>query len=306
VETPSRDSVDRRIHSRSLRLDGRIAIVTGAGRGIGAATARELARLGAAVVVNDVDEAAAHEVAERIVAGGGRANACIASVSEREAAQRIAAAAEALGGLDILVNNAGLASSLPLAQLDAEHFERVADSHMLGTFLCTRAALPRMLAQRRGRIVNLVSRAGLIGSPGTAAYAAGKGAVFAFTNVAARDLAGTGITVNAVNPAATLTRMLTSAIDALAARGGEDARRADALRAGLQAPEEIAPAIAALCADEAGHVTGQIFYVARGQLGLFAPLAVTQSTPRAADWSADDALAAIAKLALHPLDEPYR
>jgi NAD(P)-dependent dehydrogenase (short-subunit alcohol dehydrogenase family) len=195
---------------------------------------------------------------------------------------------------------------VPLARLDPEHFERVVDSHLLGTFLCMRAVLPRMLAQRRGRIVNLVSRAGLVGSPGTAAYAAGKGGVFALTNVAARDLAGTGITVNAVNPAATRTRMVTSAIEALEAQGGEGAQRAAALRAALQAPEEIAPAIAALCADEAGHVSGQIFYVARGQLGSFAPIAVTQSTPRDAGWTAADALAAIARLALHPLDEPYR
>jgi 3-oxoacyl-[acyl-carrier protein] reductase len=289
-----------------VRLAGRVAIVTGAGRGIGAACARALARLGAAVVVNDVDEAAAREVADGIVAAGGRASACIASVTDRETGARIAAAAEALGGIDILVNNAGLASSVPLPQLDADHFERVANSHLLGTFLCTRAVLPRMLAQGRGRVVNLVSRAGLIGMPGTAAYAAGKGGVFAFTNVAARDLVGTGVTVNAVNPAATLTRMLKSTIDALEARGGQDAQRAAALRAALQAPEEIAPAIAALCADEAGHVSGQIFYVARGQLGLFAPLAVTQSTPREATWGAADALAAIARLALHPLTDPYR
>jgi len=289
-----------------VKLSGRVAIVTGAGRGIGAATARALAQLGAALIVNDVDEAAAHDVAVDIARSGGRASACVASVTDRAAVARIAAAAEALGSIDILVNNAGLASSLPLAQLDAEHFERVADSHLLGTFLCTSAVLPRMLAQRRGRIVNLVSRAGLIGSPGTAAYAAGKGGVFAFTNVAARDLAGSGITVNALNPAATRTRMVTSAIDALEARGGDDAQRAAALRAALQAPEKIAPAIAALCADEAGHISGQIFYVARGQLGLFAPLAVTQSTPRAADWSADAALAAMGKLALHPLAEPYR
>jgi NAD(P)-dependent dehydrogenase (short-subunit alcohol dehydrogenase family) len=140
-----------------------------------------------------------------------------------------------------------------------------------------------MLAQRRGRIVNLVSRAGLIGSPGTAAYAAGKGGVFALTNVAARDLAGSGVTVNAVNPAATETRMVTDALERLAARGGPgDAERAAALRAALQAPAEIAPAIAALCADEAGHVSGQIFYVAKGELGLFAPFA------------------------LHPLADPYQ
>jgi NAD(P)-dependent dehydrogenase (short-subunit alcohol dehydrogenase family) len=163
-----------------------------------------------------------------------------------------------------------------------------------------------MLAQGRGRIVNLVSRAGLIGLPGTAAYAAGKGGVFGFTNVAARDLLGTGITVNAVNPAATDTRMVAGAIDAFAAQGGAAAERAAGLRAALQPPAEIAPAIVALCADEAAHVTGQVFYVAKGQLGLFAPLAVTQSTPRAAGWRSDDALAAIAKFALHPLGEIYR
>ncbi len=289
-----------------MRLDGRVAIVTGAGRGIGAATARELARLGAAVVVNDLDELAAREVASAIAAAGGRTLVCAASVTERAGVLRIAAAAESLGGSDILVNNAGLSSSVPLQQLDADHFERVAASHVLGTFLCTHAFLPRMLAQHRGRIVNLVSRAGLIGLPGTAAYAAGKGGVFGFTNVAARDLAGTGITVNAVNPAATDTRMVASAIEAFAAQGGAAAERAAGLRAALQPPEEIAPAIAALCADEAGHVNGQIFYVAKGQLGLFAPIAVTQSAPRAASWSADDALAAIATFALHPLGELYR
>ena len=289
-----------------MNLAGRVAIVTGAGRGIGAATARELARLGAAVVVNDVDEGAANEVARAIAAAGGRASACVASVTDRDALPRVAAAAEALGGIDVLVNNAGLASSVPLAKLEPDHFERIADSHALGTFLCTHAVLPRMLAQGRGRIVNLVSRAGLIGMPATAAYAAGKGGVFGFTNAAARDLAGTGVTLNAVNPAATLTRMVASAIEALEARGGADAQRAAGLRAALQAPEEIAPAIAALCADEAGHISGQIFYVAKGELGLFAPLAVTQRTSRGPRWSSADALAAIAKLQLHPLGDVYR
>jgi NAD(P)-dependent dehydrogenase (short-subunit alcohol dehydrogenase family) len=289
-----------------MRLEGRVAIVTGAGRGIGAATARELARLGAAVVVNDLDAPAAREVEDAIAAEGGHALTCAASVTDREGAARIAAAAESLGGIDILVNNAGLSSSVPLQRLDADHFERVAASHLLGTFLCTQAVLPRMLAQQRGRIVNLVSRAGLIGLPGTAAYAAGKGGVFGFTNVAARDLAGTGITVNAVNPAATDTRMVAGAIEAFAAQGGAAAERAAGLRAALQPPEEIAPAIVALCADEAGHVNGQIFYVAKGQLGLFAPIAVTQSALREASWSSDDALAAIAKFALHPLGELYR
>lgn len=289
-----------------MRLDGRVAIVTGAGRGIGRATALALARCGAAVVVNDLDGECAEAVADEVARAGGTAAASIESVVDRAGALRLAAAAEALGGTDILVNNAGLASSVPLARLEPDHFERVADSHLLGTFLCTHAVLPRMLAQQRGRIVNLLSRAGLIGLPSTAAYAAGKGGVFGFTNVAARDLLGSGITVNAVNPAATDTRMVAGAIEAFAAQGGAAAERAAGLRAALQPPHEIAPAIVALCADEAAHISGQIFYVAKGQLGLFAPLAVTQSTPRSASWNADDALAALAKFALHPLGELYR
>jgi len=112
--------------------------------------------------------------------------------------------------------------------------------------------------------------------------------------------------VNALNPAATETRMVSGAIEALGARSGADAARAGALRAALQAPRDIACAIAALCADEVAHVTGQVFFVAKGELGLFAPLAVTQHAPRREGWSAEDALAALAKFALHPLEEPYR
>jgi NAD(P)-dependent dehydrogenase (short-subunit alcohol dehydrogenase family) len=256
-------------------------------------------------VVNDVDEAPARAVAQAIDAAGGKALACAASVTQRAGVERIAAAAESLGGADVLVNAAGVTALVPLPELTPDEFERVVDSHLLGTFLCTRAVLPHMLARRRGRIVNLVSRAGLIGLPGMAAYGAGKGGVFAFTNVAARDLAPHGITVNAVNPASTDTRMVAGAIETLAARGGAEAERAAGLRAALQPPEAVAAAIVALCADEAAHVNGQVFYVAKGELGLFAPLTVTQSVPRRADWRAEDALAAIATFALHPLGDVY-
>jgi 3-oxoacyl-[acyl-carrier protein] reductase len=289
-----------------VKLDGRVAIVTGAGRGIGRATALELARAGAALVVNDVEGALATEVAAEIERDGGRARACPGSVTARADVARLAESAFALGGCHILVNNAGLSESKPLTELAADDFERVVDSHLLGTFLCMRALLPRMLAQRQGRIVNLVSRAGLVGSPGMAAYGAGKGGIFALTNVAARELAGSGVTVNAVNPAATDTRMVTGALAALAPSGEAGAARVRALRAALQPAADVAVAIAVLCADEAAHVNGQIFYVARDQLGLFAPLAVTQSVPRAAAWTASDALGALGRLRLHPLEEPYR
>ncbi len=289
-----------------MRLDGRVAIVTGAGRGIGRATALELARAGADVVVNDLEGELAASVAAEIARSGGRARACPGSVTSRADVAHLAESALARGGCHILVNNAGLSESKPLAELDAEDFERVVGSHLLGTFLCTRAVLPAMLGQRHGRIVNLVSRAGLVGSPGMAAYGAGKGGILALTNVAAREVAGSGVTVNALNPAATDTRMVSGALDDLAARGEAGSARARALRAALQPPEEVAAAIAALCADEAAHVNGQIVYVARDRLGLFAPLAVTQSVPRAGAWTPKDALAALAQLRLHPLDEPYR
>jgi NAD(P)-dependent dehydrogenase (short-subunit alcohol dehydrogenase family) len=152
--------------------------------------------------------------------------------------------------------------------------------------------------------VNLVSRAGLIGVPGTAAYAAGKGAVFALTNVAARDLASSGITVNAVNPASTETRMVTQAVERGRAEGGVSAARAAKLLATLQTPEDVARLIAALCLDAAAAITGQIFLVARDRIGLFRPLGVDQEcTVETATIEATSR--ALGSFRLHPLDAPY-
>ncbi len=297
----------------SVRLDGRAAIVTGAGRGIGRATAILLGRLGAAVVVNDIgtstdgegaDATLAERVAAEISEAGGQAVASRDSVAEFDAAGHIVETAlRSFGRLDILVNNAGLSAGAPIWELDPALFERVTASHIQGTYNCTRHAVPHMRQRGWGRIVNLVSRAGLIGTPGSAAYGAGKGAIFGFTNVVSRDLASSGITVNAVNPSATETRMVTEAVEKARRAGG--GRRADNLLAALQQPEDVAVLIAYLCSEEAAEVNGQIFLVKKGEIGLFGPLSIGQTTSKDGHWSVDELADAIPKLELNPLDSPY-
>jgi NAD(P)-dependent dehydrogenase (short-subunit alcohol dehydrogenase family) len=296
-------------------LAGRTAIVTGAGRGIGRATALELARMGAAVVVNDLgtavdgagrDASVAAAVVGEIEAAGGRAMASAASVTDFAGVERmVAEAIERFGGVDIVVNNAGLSSSAPIWETDPDVFDRVSASHAKGTFNTIRCVAPQMRARGWGRIVNLVSRAGLVGIPGAAAYAAGKGAVFALTNVAARDLASTGITVNAVNPGSTGTRMVLGAVERARAQGGAGAERAARLEAALQPPEDVAVLIAALCTEDAARFTGQVFFVARGEVGLFRPLGVEQKASVASGSTVETLVTAIGGLRPHPLDAPY-
>src|SRR5262249_12451360 len=149
-------------------------------------------------------------------------------------------------------------------------------------------------------------RAGLVGIPGTAAYAAGKGAIFALTNVAARDLASSGITVNAVNPGATGTRMVLDAVERARAQGGAEAvARAAKMEAALQAPDDVAGLIAALCTEGAGGLTGQVFFVGRGEIGLFRPLAVEQTTSVAGGSTVEALLTALRGFRPYPLDAPH-
>ena len=296
-------------------LSGRTAIVTGAGRGIGRATAIALSQMGANVVVNDLgaaldghgsDSAPAEAVAREIREAGGRAAASRDSVAEWESAGRIVQTAlDAFGSIDILVNNAGLALAKPIWELDPELFERVCDSHVKGTFFCTRHAVPHMMEQRWGRIVNIVSRAGLIGIPANAAYGAGKGGVFGLTNVISRDLAPYGITVNAVNPSSTETRMVTTAVETFRKQGGDAAVRAENLMKAAQQPEDVAVLIASLCSEEAAAINGQIFFVAKSEIGLFQPLSLGQKTSKQGSWEIDELVEALGRFEPYPLEMPY-
>lgn len=296
-------------------LEGRVAIVTGAGRGIGRATALALAARGAAVVVNDLgvtlhgemgEQGLAERVVQEIEAAGGRAVANRDSVSEWPDAQRIIATAlDHFGQLDLLVNNAGLSVSVPIWETEPDFFDRVVRSHVYGTFYCLRAALPHMMERRFGRVVNLVSRAALVGVPGCAAYAAGKGGVFGLTNVASRDLAPHGITVNAVNPAATDTRQVSTAIEQLENAGEDERRRAEGLRAALQPPEQVAALISALCHDECARFNGQFFYIEKGRLGLFHPLEVQREATSPDPWTVESLLEATGQLEPYSLGTVY-
>lgn len=290
-------------------LSGRAAIVTGAGRGIGRATALELAARGARVVVNDLgaslegdgqDATPAEQVVREIESAGGQAVASHDSVSEWTSAQRIVECAlDHFGGIDILVNNAGLSATTPIYEQDPEVFDRVVRSHLHGTFHCIRAAAGPMRSAGYGRIVNLVSRAGLLGVPNQAAYAAGKGGVFGLTNVASRDLADFGIRVNAVNPAATETRMVTTAIDSFRAAGGEREKMAEGLSAALQPPENIAALIVALSLPSADRFNGEIFYLEKDRIGLFDPLGFEQQANATSAWTVERIRTAIADFAPH-------
>ncbi len=296
-------------------LSGRTAIVTGAGRGIGRATALLLAQMGANVVVNDLgaaldglgaDSAPAEAVAKEIREAGGRAVANRDSVAEWESAGRIVQTAlDSFGGVDILVNNAGVNIATPIWELDPALFERICDSHVKGTFFCTRHAVPHMMVKRWGRIVNIVSRAGLIGMPANAAYGAGKGGVFGFTNVIARDLESYGITVNAVNPSSTETRMVTTAVETFRKQGGDAAIRADNLMKAAQQPEDVGVLIASLCSEEAAGINGQVFFVAKGEIGLFQPLSIGQTASQAGGWSLEGLVEALGRFHPYPLEMPY-
>jgi NAD(P)-dependent dehydrogenase (short-subunit alcohol dehydrogenase family) len=310
THSPSSSAAER------LSLEGRVAVVTGAGRGIGRATALALAARGASVLVNDLGAALegdgpssspAESVAQEIQAAGGRAAADTHSVAEWESAQQIISSAlDQFGQIDLLINNAGLSATAPLWEQDPEHFDRVVRSHLHGTFFCMRAAVPHMKERGFGRIVNLVSRAGLLGVPNQSAYAAGKGGVFGLTNVASLDLADSGITVNAVNPAATETRMVTTAIDAFKKQGGASAKMAQGLIAALQPSENVAALIVALCLENTARWNGEIFYLEKGRLGLFSPLAIDQEAHAQAEWTPDSLLEAISGFTPHSHDVVYR
>lgn len=242
-------------------LQGKVALVTGASRGIGRATALALASEGAAVVVNyaSLSSAAADVVAE-IEAIGASAIAFKANVANSdEVDQLIAATMEKFGRIDVLVNNAGITRDTLLLRMKLEDWQSVIDLNLTGVFLCTRAVSKIMLKQKSGRIVNITSVAGQMGNAGQSNYSASKAGVIGFTKTVARELAPRAITVNAVAPGFIATDMT-------------DGLKADAILqmiplARYGQPEEVAGMIQFLASSPAAaYITGQVFNVDGGMV----------------------------------------
>jgi 2-hydroxycyclohexanecarboxyl-CoA dehydrogenase len=245
-------------------VSGRVALVTGGGGGIGGAIAAALAADGDAVAVADLRLGAARESAERIAAAGGRAAPFEVDVTDGgTVAEAVADASRELGPVEILVNNAGWDELRPFVETDEEFWDRVIAINLKGCLHTTRALLPGMIERGFGRIVNIASDAGRVGSSMESVYAGAKGGVIAFTKTIAREAARAGVTANAVCPGPTRTPLL----DQMTADGGEklvDALiRAVPMRR-LGEPEDIAAAVAFFASDGAGFITGQTLSVSGG------------------------------------------
>jgi 2-hydroxycyclohexanecarboxyl-CoA dehydrogenase len=241
-----------------------VALVTGGGGGIGSAIAAALADDGHAVAVADLRMGAARESAERIAAAGGRAAPFEVDVTAGgTVAKAIADASRELGPVEILVNNAGWDELKPFVETDEDFWERVIAINFKGCLHTTRALLPSMIERGFGRIVNIASDAGRVGSSMESVYAGAKGGVIAFTKTIAREAARAGVTANTVCPGPTRTPLL----DQMTSEGGEklvDALVRSVPMRRLGEPEDVATAVAFFASDRAGFITGQTLSVSGG------------------------------------------
>jgi NAD(P)-dependent dehydrogenase (short-subunit alcohol dehydrogenase family) len=278
-------------------LEGKVAIVTGAGRGIGREHALALALAGARVVVNDLgaslagegaDATPAQQVVDEIVAAGGRAAANYDNVADFAAAERmIRQAIDEFGRLDILVNNAGITRDRMLVNMTEEEWDAVITVHLKGHFAPTRHAAAYWRERAKGgeavraRVINTSSPSGVFGNVGQANYGAAKAGIAGFTVIAAQELARYGVTVNCLAPNAR-TRMTEAAF-------GEIPRPDDGFDP--MDPANMAPVVVALCADEAQDITGQCFFVYGGAVNVLTPWRAGELVAHEERWDADALLA---------------
>jgi len=246
-----------------MKLEGKIALVTGASRGIGRAIARELAAEGAFVIVNyNGSEAAAAETVGAITEAGGQAEAWQCNVADYAACEQlISGVLEKYKRIDILVNNAGITRDNLLMKMSEEEFDAVLDTNLKGTFHTMRFVSRQMLKQREGRIINLASVVGITGNAGQTNYAASKAGVIGMTKTAARELASRGITVNAIAPGFIETDMTDKLSDKV-----KEQMSGQIPLGRFGKPEQVAKAAAFLASDDAAYITGQVLNVDGGMV----------------------------------------
>lgn len=244
-------------------LTGKIAVVTGAARGIGRAIALALAEEGAEVVINyHHSEERSMAVKEEIEARGGKAAVMQCDVSDYESCEKfVSAVAEMYGHIDIWVNNAGITKDQLLMRMSEEAFDEVIETNLKGTFQCMRFVSRIMVKQRCGRIINLSSVVGIAGNAGQVNYAASKAGVIGMTKSAAKELAGRGITVNAVAPGFIETEMTS----VLSEKVQEQAKNQIPL-GHFGTPEDVANAVVFLASEQAKYITGQVLQVDGGMV----------------------------------------
>jgi NAD(P)-dependent dehydrogenase (short-subunit alcohol dehydrogenase family) len=277
----------------SRLLEGKVALVTGGGRGVGKGIALALAHEGAKVVVNDLGatldgqpsaQQPAAEVVAEIEAMGGEAIVDGGSVADWDAAHAMVdAAMSRFGRLDIVVNNAGILRDAIFHRMTEAEFDAVVAVHLKGSFNVSRAAAPIFKNQTAGCYVHMTSTSGLIGNFGQANYAAAKLGIAALSKSIAVDMQKFGVRSNAVAPFA-WTRM----IDSIPAQTPEQQRRVDSLK--KLVPEKVAPFVVGLCADAARHVTGQIFGVRNNEIYLFSQPRPIRSAHRSDGWTPESVI----------------
>ena len=283
------------------RLEGKVAIVTGGGRGIGRGEALALAAEGAAVLVNDLggsvggeggDQTPAEEVVAEIEQAGGKAAANYADVSDFDACgEMVKQALDELGGLDILVNNAGILRDRMVFNMTKEEWDLVIGVHLTGTFNTIKHASVVMRQQRSGRIINTSSSSGL-GNAGQANYSAAKEGIVGITRTVARDLGRYGVTCNAIRPAAATRLTLSPEMEAAAkAREARGETRAGGAGGGLAAldPSAISALIVYLASDEAQNVNGRDFLIHGREVGLYTmPVIEARAFATTDTWTTDE------------------
>jgi len=246
-----------------MGLQGKVAIVTGSGRGLGRAVARMFASEGASITVAEMDAEVGKETVAEITSGGGKAIYSQTNVAVREQVDvMVAETVKSFGKVDILVNNAGIIRPAMFQNMTEEQFDMVIAVHLKGAFNCSQAVVNHMIERNYGKIINVTSAAGLIGTIGQANYSAAKAGITGLTKSCAKELAKYNITVNAIAPAAE-TRMTENILTNLKFK---DKTLARVPMGRFGKPEEIAPAFVFLASDQSSFITGQILNVDGGMV----------------------------------------